>query len=178
MKSTHKILTLALAGTTMLGCAKLSAQASSADTDKQFLTTASQSDATEIKFSQLAAEKATNPRVKAYANKMISDHTTLEANMKPFADKLGVTPVMTLDADHQAKYDALAALSGPDFDKTYMTDMDADHHAALTVFKSEEASTTDPAMKATVAKGEKVVAQHTMMADRAVKMMGGTPAGM
>ena len=140
--------------------------------------TASQSDYTEIKFSQLAADKATNSRVKAYANKMISDHTTLEANMKPFADKLSVTPVMTLDAEHQTKYDALAALSGSEFDKTYMTDMDADHHAALTAFKAEESSTTDPEMKATVAKGEKVVAQHTMMADRAVKMMGGTPAGM
>ncbi len=130
------------------------------------------------KFSQLAADKATNPRVKAYANKMIADHNKLEADMKPFADKLGVTPVMTLDADHQTKYDALSAMSGMDFDKTYMTGMDTDHHAALDAFKAEESATTDPALKTTVAKGEKVVAQHTMMADKAVKMMGGTPAGM
>ena len=178
MKNVSKMCTLALAATTLVGGAKLFAQASSADTDKQFLMTASQSDYTEIKFSQLAADKATNPRVKAYATKMIADHNTLEANMKPFADKLGVTPVMTLDDAHQQKYDALAAMTGMDFDKTYMTDMDADHHAALDAFKTEESSTTDPAMKATVAKGEKVVAQHTMMADKAVKMMGGTPAGM
>lgn len=178
MKRSMTLCTLALAATTMLSGVKLVAQASSADTDKQFLMTASQSDYTEIKFSQLAADKASNARVKAYANKMIADHNKLEADMKPFADKLGVTPVMTLDADHQAKYDALAAMSGTDFDKTYMMGMDTDHHAALDAFKAEESSTTDPAMKATVAKGEKVVAQHTMMADKAVKMMGGTPAGM
>jgi putative membrane protein len=170
--------TLALACTTLIGSPNLMAQASSADTDKQFLTTASQSDYTEIKFSQLAAEKATNPRVKAYANKMITDHNKLEAEMKPYADKWGVTPVMTLDADHQAKYDALSSMSGMDFVKTYMTDMDADHHKALSAFKSEETATTDQDFKKTVAKGEKVVAQHTMMADKAVTMMGGTPGSM
>ena len=178
MKNAGQLLTVTLAAVTVLSCAKIGAQASSADTDKQFITTASQSDYTEMKFSQLAADKATNPRVKAYANKMISAHTLLEAKMKPFADELGVTPVTTLDADHQTKYDALAAMSGADFDKTYMTDMDADHHVALDAFKAEVAATTDPALKATVSKGESVVAQHTTMADRAVKMMGGTPAGM
>ena len=169
------ICTLALGCTTLLGSARLFAQASSTDGDKQFIMNASQSDFTEMKFSQLATEKATNPRVKAYAQKMITDHTKLEADMKPFADKMGVTPVTTLDADHQAKYDALSAMSGMDFDKTYMTGMDEDHHKALDAFKAEESATTDPAFKKTVASGEKVVAQHTMMADRAVKMMGGTP---
>lgn len=170
--------TLALACTTLLGAANVSAQASSAETDKQFLMTASQSDFTEIKFSQLAADKASNARVKAYASKMIADHTKLEADMKPFADKWGVTPVTTLDADHQAKYDALSAMSGMDFDKTYMTNMDADHHKALDLFKTEESATTDKEFKKAVAKGEKVVAQHTMMADKAVSMMGGTPGSM
>lgn len=170
--------TLALACTTLVGAANAFAQASSADTDKQFLMTASQSDFTEIKFSQLAADKASNARVKAYANKMIADHTKLEADMKPFADKWGVTPVTTLDADHQAKYDALSAMSGMDFDKTYMTNMDADHHKALDLFKTEESATTDKDFKKAVAKGEKVVDQHTMMADKAVSMMGGTPGSM
>lgn len=170
--------TVALACTTLFGTAKVLAQASSADADKQFLTTASQSDFTEIKFSQLAADKASNAKVKAYATKMISDHTLLETEMKPFADKWGVTPVTTLDADHQAKFDALSSMSGMDFDKTYMTAMDADHHKALDLFKAEETTTTDKDFKKTVAKGEKVVAQHTTMADKAVGMMGGTPGSM
>ncbi len=165
-----------LAAATLLSVTPLLAQATS-DSDRQFLTAASQSDYTEMKFSQLATEKATNPRVKAFANKMLADHKTLEVDMTPFANRLGVTPVTTLDEAHQAKFDALNGMSGSDFDRTYMMDMDADHHKALDAFKAEEASTTDPALKSTVAKGEKVVAQHTMMADRAIRMMGGTPAG-
>lgn len=176
MNKTMTMCTLALGCATLMSSGKLLAQSSSADQDKQFLMTASQSDYTEMKFSQLAVDKATNPRVKSYAQKMITDHTALESEMKPFADKLSVTPVMTLDADHQAKYDALSSMTGMDFDKTYMTGMDVDHHAADAAFKAELNSTTDADLKKTVAKGEKVVAMHTTMADKAVKMMGGTPS--
>jgi len=88
------------------------------DMDMQFLMKASQSDFTEIKFSQLAMDKASSPQVKAFAQKMITDHQTLETDMKPFADKAGVSLVMELDAEHQQKYDALSQLSGMDFDKT------------------------------------------------------------
>lgn len=165
-----------------LGCASLAgttvAVAQGADQDKQFLMTASQSDYNEITFSKLAAQKGTNPQVKAYAEKMVADHTKLDDQMKPFASQMGVTPATSLDAAHQQKFDQLSSLSGADFDKAYMSDMDTDHHAALDVFKQEESSTTDTKLKVAVAKGEKVVAQHTMMADKMCKRMGGMSAGM
>ncbi len=175
MKNT--VLCALALGCTLVGSgAAAYAQSSTQDADKTFLTAAAQSDFTEIKFSQLALDKATNPRVKTYAQKMITDHNQLEAEMKPFVDKWNLTPPTALDSDHQSKYDALNGMSGADFDKQYMTDMDADHHTSLDLFKQEQSTTADPAFKAKVSKGEKVVAQHTMMADRAVKMMGGTPA--
>lgn len=163
-------------GCSLLGVAAVKAQSATADADKTFITTASQSDYTEIKFSQLATEKATDSRVKSYAQKMITDHNTLETEMKPFADKLGVTPVTQLDSDHQSKYDSLSQMTGADFDKQYMMGMSMDHHKALDLFKQEESTTADPELKKTVAKGEKVVAGHTRMADMAVKKMGGTPS--
>ena len=165
-----------------LGCATLAggtiARAQGTDQDKQFLMTASQGDYTEITFSKLAEQKSTNPQVKAYAQKMIADHPALDAQMKPFADQMGVSPVTTLDASHQQKYDQLSSLSGADFDKTYMSDMDTDHHATLDAFKTEESSTTNTSLKATVRKGEKVVAHHTEMADKLSKKLGGDSSGM
>ena len=174
----NKTICAVALGCMFLGTAAMHGQSSTADADKAFLKTASQSDFTEIKFSELAAEKATNPRVKAYAHKMITDHTQLESDMKPFAEKWNLTPPTALDSEHQSKYDALNGMSGSDFDKQYMTDMDADHHTALNLFKQEVSTTQDSAFKPKVEKGEKVVAQHTMMADRAMKMMGSAPAGM
>ncbi len=176
MVKIHTMCAMALGCATMLGAATAGAQG--ADQDKQFIMTASQSDYTEMTFSKLAEGKSTNPQVKAYAEKMIADHTKLESDMKPFADQMGVTPVTTLDPTHQQQYDQMSSLSGTDFDKAYMSAMDTDHHAALGAFKTEESTTTNTSLKATVKKGQKVVAQHTEMADKMTKKMGGSPSGM
>ncbi len=149
---------------------------SGTDQDKQFLTTASLSDYTEITFSQLALQKSSNAQVKAYAQKMITDHQMLEQKMLPFAQQMGVTPATALDSQHQQLYDQLNQLSGTDFDKQYMSAMDTDHHKSLDNFKTEETSTQVRQMKPVVKQGEKVVAQHTEMADKMVKKMGGTSA--
>ncbi len=153
-------------------------KAQGADQDKQFLMTAAQSDYTEMTFSKLALQKSSNPQVKMYAQKMIDDHTKLEQQMKPIADQMGVTPPTSLDSSHQQQYDQLSSLSGMDFDKQYMSAMDTDHHASLDSFKSEESSTTNAQLKPMVKKGEKVVNQHTVMADKMMKKMGSTSAGM
>jgi hypothetical protein len=54
--------------------------------------------------------------------------------MKLFATKWHLTPPAGLDPDHQAVYDRLSGLSGPDFDKANMTGMAEDHHKALDAF--------------------------------------------
>ena len=142
-----------------------SALAAASEDDKQFLSMAAQSDMDEIKLSQLAESKASNPQVKAFARKMVADHTMLEAKMKPFATAWGLTAPTGLDSTHQAIYDKLNSLSGADFDKEYMSAMVADHHKALDAFTKESDTTTDAKFKAAVLKGKAVVAAHTQMAD-------------
>ena len=169
-------------GVLALGCASMvgiaGAKAQGTDQDKQFLMTASQGDYTEITFSKLALSKSNNPQVKSYAQQMITDHNKLEDSMKPFANQMGIQPVMTLDPMHQQKYDQLSSLSGADFDKQYMSDMDTDHHSTLDAFKAELSSTSDAQIKPTVKKGEKVVAQHTQMADKLSAQLGNPSNGM
>lgn len=168
--------------TVVLGCAAMvstaAMQAQGTDADKQFIMTASQSDLTEMTLSHLALTKTANPQVKAYAQKMIKDHTKLEADMKPFAKQMDVPRATALNADHQAMLDQLQGLSGADFDKQYMSDMDTSHHATLDAFQTELSTTTDAQLKPTVAKGEKVVANHTTVADKLSKQLGGTSTGM
>jgi putative membrane protein len=43
------------------------------DDDKKFLAAAAQADINEIKLSQLAEQKASNPAVKAFAEKMVTE---------------------------------------------------------------------------------------------------------
>lgn len=152
-----------------LGCASVMCLARAkaqtpTDQDKQFLSMASQGDYNEIHFSQLAIHKARSPRVREFAQRMVTDHTRLEQEMKPFAEKWGLSPATSLSADHQEPYNQLKGLSGAEFDKQYMTDMTKDHEQALDAFKSEESSTQLPKFKAAVARGERVVAHHLEMA--------------
>lgn len=145
--------------------------------DKIFLQRASQGDFDEIKLSQLATQKAENPDVKAFAQRMITDHSMLEQQMKPFADQWGLSPATSLDSEHQALYEQLSGLSGKEFDKAYIRGMDKDHHITLTDFQAEIQTTKDPAFKKAVQQGEKVIAQHTKMADHLDRKLGMTPEG-
>ena len=154
---------------TTLGCATLAIavpmRAAVTDQDKQFLTKASAGNMAEIKLSELAVTKASNPQVKAFARKMVADHQALGMKMKPFADAWGLTPPSGLDSEHQAIYDKLSGLSGADFDKEYMNAMEKDHHETLDLFNEEAKTTTDMKFKNAVMHGQSVVAAHTHMAD-------------
>lgn len=138
----------------------------SADTndDKKFLATAAQSDVNEIKLSQLAEQKASNPAVKKFAAHMVAEHEKMTASMKPFAQNWGLSAPTDLDEDHKKEYAKLSGLSGADFDKDYMSIMVDDHAKALDLFTDEAKNTQDAKFKAAVLKGKTMVAAHKNMA--------------
>jgi len=164
MNRIAKLLCVSTLGCAAMACS-VSALAAVTDQDKQFLMKASQGGVDEIKLSELAETKATNPQVKAFAHKMVVEHKALAMHMKPYADAWGLTPPSTMDSDHQAEYDKLNGLSGADFDKEYMNVMEKDHHDALDLFNEEAKTTTDMKFKSAVMHGQSVVAAHTHMAD-------------
>jgi putative membrane protein len=135
-----------------------------ADDDKKILAMAAQSDQNEIALSKLAEEKSTNPDVKAFAQKMITEHTKMTASMKPFAESWGLTPPSGPDADCQKELDKLNGLSGNDFDKEYMSQMVSDHSKALSAFTTEAKDTKDMKFRAVVLQGKTAVAAHKNMA--------------
>jgi len=162
MTITKAILCCALlAGFTGLAAPKAVAQS---DDDKKFLANAVQGDKNEIALSEVAEQKATNPAVKAFAEKMVREHKEMSESMKPFAEKWGINPPVEVDSDHQKELDKLNGLSGKDFDKEYMDQMVSDHSKALSAFTDEAKDTKDAKFKAAVLKGKTRVAAHKNMA--------------
>ena len=164
MKKTSYVLCCA-----MLGCAATlipaNARAQAAtDDDKKFLATASQGDVNEIKLSELAESKGTNPAVKAFARKMVTEHKMLSQRMKPFAESWALNPPADVDDDHRKELEKLNGLSGKDFDKEYIDSMVDDHAKALDAFTKEAKDTKDVKFKAAVLKGKTAVAAHKNMA--------------
>ncbi len=149
----------------VLGFSAVMVQAKSADdNDKKFLAMAAQGDQNEIALGKLAAQKATNPDVKAFGAKMVQDHTQLSASMKPFVEEWGLSISNGPDADTQKEWDKLYSLSGKDFDKEYMKEMVNDHTKDLDEFTTEVKDAKDPKFQAAVMKGKSVVAAHKNMA--------------
>jgi len=149
----------------MASLATISAKAQSpSDDDKKFLATAAQSDVNEIKLSELAEQKASNPAVKAFAIKMVTEHKKMSASMKPFAQSWGLSAPTDLDDDHKSDYAKLNGLSGANFDKEYMDLMVSDHSKALDLFTDEAKNTKDSKFRAAVVKGKTMVAAHKNMA--------------
>lgn len=154
--------------TAILGCTgfatSIAAHAAVTDADKTFLTSAAQGNLDEIKLGELAEQKSTNAQVKAFAQKMITQHKMLQEKMSPFAQQWNVAPPTTLNSENQQEYDKLSGLSGSQFDKEYMNQMVESHQATLDAFNQEINTTTDQRFKQAVMKGKAVVAAHLNMA--------------
>ncbi|HVG27965.1 MAG TPA: DUF4142 domain-containing protein [Acidobacteriaceae bacterium] len=160
-KMTHMMCCLALGATAMIPS---QAKAQATDDDKKFLAKASQANFDEVKLGEFAQSKATNPAVKAFAKKMVTDHTMLDKKMKPFATSWGINPPTGLSPDAQKMYDKLKDKSGADFDKEYISEMADDHGHDLDEFTTEVKDTKDAKFKTAVEQGKSVVAAHKNMA--------------
>ncbi len=145
--------------------------------DKSFLADSAQDSLAEINYAKLALQKSQDKNVREFATMMIKDHEKLIESMKPFAKQLGVKPPSGPAVTDHVKYETLKMKSGTDFDRAYVEAMVKDHHADLKTFIEEGNKTSDPELKAAVAKGEGVIKEHTMMIDK-IAHMGGieTPA--
>jgi putative membrane protein len=118
---------------------------SSADT--AFAMKAAQGGMAEVKLGHLAVDKASNPDVKAFGQRMIDDHTKANDQLKSICSAENMTPPNDLDAKDQATYDKLSNLSGTAFDKAYMRDMVKDHEEDIKEFEKEANRGKDPQLK-------------------------------
>jgi putative membrane protein len=103
---------------------------------QDFVTEAANSDMFEIKSSQLALQKVSDPATKNFANMMITDHSKTSAALKSLVDggRVKADVPTALDDSHQAMLDKLKALSGSDFRKEYDEDQVKGHKDAVDLF--------------------------------------------
>ncbi|KAB0838977.1 DUF4142 domain-containing protein, partial [Cronobacter sakazakii] len=101
------------AGQTTSG-AKLSAG------DEKALKDMAQADINEVAAAKIALEKAQNSDVKAFAQKMVDDHSAALSKVQAVAQQKGVTLPTEPDAEHKAMAAKLEKESGDALDKQYM----------------------------------------------------------
>jgi putative membrane protein len=167
-------------GATRAGAASAEMQDSAASSgatsqtmkDKIFLRKAAEGGMAEVQLGQLAATKSASEDVKSFGQKMVTDHTQLNDQMRPIAESMGVMLPKKLSGKNQAEYDKLNGLSGDEFDKEYLTFMVKDHHADLREFRMEAANASDPTLQSAVAQGARVIREHTSMVESLARSKG------
>lgn len=90
----------------------------------------------EIREAQLALAHSRNPRVRAYAQHIIRDHSMLNNTLVQVARAEGIRPMegrmaMRMRSNDQLQYRQLASLSGPAFDRAYMDAQINAHRRAI-----------------------------------------------
>jgi putative membrane protein len=137
------------------------------DADKQFVRMAIESNNAEIAAAHLALGQASGNDVKQFAQTMIHDHTLLNNQMKPLAQKLDVQVAPgQVDPKDQALAAQLKDLRGMAFDLQYIAGMMQGHQAALQLVQTEASNGQDPTVKMAAQKAEPVIQKHLQMAQQ------------
>lgn len=142
-------------------------------TDDHFVMDVAATNMAEIELGKVAADKASNSRVKDFANRMVNDHTKAGADLKSLADSKHITLAAMLDAQHTTLRDKLAGTSGAAFDRMYIDEMVKGHQAAVEKFRKESTSGADPDVKAWALKTLPTIEEHYKMAQDLQKEIGG-----
>ena len=150
------------------------ANSGSALADRAFLHKAAEGGLAEVQLGQLASQKASSDDVKMFGQHMVTDHTQLNDDLKPFAQQKGASVPKKLSKKDQALYNKLNGMSGDAFDKAYLSAMVKDHQEDVKDFQTEASTTTDPQLKAAVQKGSEVIQQHLAAVEQLAKQKGAT----
>jgi putative membrane protein len=141
------------------------------DSDKDFMMKAAIGGIDEVMLGQMASGKATKPDVKAFADRMVTDHSKANDELKQLATTKGVTLPTDIDADHKAANDKVMANNGAAFDKAYMDDMVEDHKKDVAEFEKASKEAQDPDLKAWAAKTLPTLQDHLKMAQDTQKKL-------
>ena len=112
---------------------------SSVRSDANIMGVLHQSNVNEIAEATLAVTTASDTGVRAFAQRMIADHTTLDQQGNALAAQLKITPVLPDSVQIVEQANAIAQLrtnTGTGFDRAYINEQVRDHQQTLALVDS------------------------------------------
>jgi putative membrane protein len=103
---------------------------------------------TEVKLGDLAQQNASSPRVKAFGQMMVQDHSKAGEELKGLAGAKSVTLPDSVGEDHSKHIQDLSKKKGKDFDKAYIDMMVNGHQDAIDMFDKASKDLKDADLKA------------------------------
>jgi putative membrane protein len=181
---THKLMRTAFAAglALLLGAPLLQAQTESTNSsmggasgakhrgqlsekDYKFAVKAARGGMEEVELGQLAEQKANNEAVRSFGQKMVTDHSKANDDLKQIVAQKGATLPTQLTHKEHATMEDLQKATGADFDKTYVRAMLKDHREDVKEFKEASKDLQDPELRSFAAKTLPVLEEHLKMVE-------------
>ena len=120
----------------------------------------------EVELGQLAKDKATDPNIKTFGDRMVTDHKKANDELKQIVARKGATLPTKLTHHDNRMMDRLQKATGADFDKEYASAMLKDHRTDVKEFEKAAQSADDPDIKAFAQKILPTLQEHLKMAEQ------------
>jgi len=137
--------------------------------DKRFILKAGEASANEVALSELAADRASNPDVKSFAQKMLTDHRQLNDELSALASHKNIDIAKSVKKGGEEGVESLSKKSGKDFDEAYMKGMVGGHEEAADLFQKEAADGKDADTVALATKYLATIMEHLQHAKMIAK---------
>lgn len=139
--------------------------------DEVFVAQAIRNGRAGAELSKMALTKSLRPDVKMLAQRVVDDHTKMNAELSIIAN--GKKMILPDDPAQKDKMtlDRMEKLTGEAFDRMYTTQMVADHQRDIETFKEYIEKTTDAVLKAWAMKTLTILQQHLEMAREVAKKL-------
>jgi putative membrane protein len=145
--------------------------------DAAFLRQAAENGLAEVESSKIAAEKASSPEVKKFAQHMIDEHTKANEELKSLASSKGVEVPANPSVAQRGKLKMLSTADGATFDRRYAESMGVEaHRDTIALFEKAAKGAQDSDVKAFAQKTLPHLREHLKMA-QALPMSGAAASG-
>ena len=141
--------------------------------DRRFVNKAADGGQAEVQLAQLAAQRASNSEVRAFAQKLVDDHSKVNSELMGLASQKGLT--VDKDDDKDRVYKRLNKKSGMEFDEEFVEHMIDEHEKDVKLFEKAASDAKDSDLRSFASKHVGHLREHLQQAQSLRQTL--TPTG-
>ncbi len=136
--------------------------------DKEFVTKAAQIGMLEVSLGRHVAAKAGSPEVRAFGERMLTEHGRAHEELKAILANKGIAIPTELKKEHREEIAELSEMTGPKLDKEYAAEVVESHEKDVEEFRKATKILRDPEIREWATKTLSMLEGH-LAAARALK---------
>ena len=142
-------------------------------TDQTFVAKAASDGLHEVELGKLAQSNGQSEDVKKFGERMVTDHTKSNMELKEIAKGAGIEVPSQIMPEHQKHIEQFSKLRGAAFDAQYGKHMVEDHQKAIALFERASREARNPELKGFATKSLPTLKEHLAMAQKLPGGQGG-----